>query len=29
MVLNAAINTLDKYFTSERAAETEASFRAA
>ena len=29
MVLNAAINTLDKYFNSERAAETEASFRAA
>jgi hypothetical protein len=29
MVLDAAINTLDKYFSSERAAGPEASFRAA
>jgi Putative zinc-finger len=29
LVLDAAINTLDRYFTSERAAATEAAFRAA
>jgi hypothetical protein len=29
MVLDAAVNTLDRYFTAERTAEVDAAFRAA